>query len=963
MSKCSNWNAIIQKFSSKLFYWKAGLLSVGGRLSLIKSVLVIRMKKDDMCEMEEMFNEQESWRSWRYPKGGAESSQFDSLQAAIENVALSDQCDSWQWSLDVSVGRRGTLLWSIWSFRNRLIFSSLLPKKAMLWDSIVSQLFLWISSRNPKPKFSWVVILSTAIFPSKLIKGWIGFSIQRSNMISRSKEDQVMRISKSVFVTNFTDTFGYRDLWKLCESYGKVIDVFIPNRLSKAGKRFAFVRFIRVTNMDQLIGNLCTLWAGRFHLHANAVRYERPSRPANPVRNPPPKPSKISGSYANVVKDVKSPISTSVPSFDIPTVVLDDSCIISRDLSHHVMGKVKDPNSIPNLQITLFKEGFPEVSLSYLGGLWVLLELDSVVTKSKLLQHTGVNSWFDKLQDAVHDFVSEERIVWVDIEGIPLNLWSRETFVKLGKKWGETLDIEENSCSSFARKRLCVKTKQVDNILESFKFIFKGKIYMARAKELFAWTPLFKGCKHSVYSSDDESSLGANSNHASQHLSDDEQVIESDEERVSESSFGVNPSPQNISLCKNDSKVDDHHSGDPFGLYDLLKKPHKEVVEDLDPSLSHPPGFTPEFPQQEFNHNNVPKKENTTDRVLENVFSSKVHSKVFNFSQEILDKDHSSGSASSNFSHNESNGGSILGAMEDMIRIGQSMGYDMEGCSKDMERIIASDSVGNSGGILCVWEASIFNKDNVTISDNFIALYGTWLPTNSKVLIVVIYAPQSNVLKRSLWDYISVLISRWKGETLMMGDFNEVRSADERFGSLFDQSGARDFNQFISSSGLVEVKMEGYSFTWSLSSAAKMSKLDRFLVSEGIISAFPSSTVVCLDRHLSDHRPILLKEMYTDFGPSPFRTYHSWFKRDGFDIMVEQAWSSFSHSDSNSLIRFKKKLQDLKILIMFSLCPMCGLAPEDSYHVFFQCDMAKNILRRICRWWDLTWCDVSSFAD
>ncbi|GKB62559.1 hypothetical protein Tco_0918745 [Tanacetum coccineum] len=36
---------------------------------------------------------------------------------------------------------------------------------------------------------------------------------------------------------------------------------------------------------------------------------------------------------------------------------------------------------------------------------------------------------------------------------------------------------------------------------------------------------------------------------------------------------------------------------------------------------------------------------------------------------------------------------------------------------------------------------------------------------------------------------------------------------------------------------------------------------------------------------------------------------------DGFDDMVEQAWRSFSHSDSNGMIRFKKKLQDLKIII------------------------------------------------
>ncbi|GJZ34073.1 hypothetical protein Tco_0579509 [Tanacetum coccineum] len=39
MARYSNWNTIIQKFSSKLSLWKAHLLSVGGRLSLIKSVL------------------------------------------------------------------------------------------------------------------------------------------------------------------------------------------------------------------------------------------------------------------------------------------------------------------------------------------------------------------------------------------------------------------------------------------------------------------------------------------------------------------------------------------------------------------------------------------------------------------------------------------------------------------------------------------------------------------------------------------------------------------------------------------------------------------------------------------------------------------------------------------------------------------------------------------------------------
>nr|GEX64210.1 RNA-directed DNA polymerase, eukaryota [Tanacetum cinerariifolium] len=49
----------------------------------------------------------------------------------------------------------GKLMWSMWRFRNQLVFSIPPPKKTVLWDFIVSQYFLWISSRNPKFNLSW----------------------------------------------------------------------------------------------------------------------------------------------------------------------------------------------------------------------------------------------------------------------------------------------------------------------------------------------------------------------------------------------------------------------------------------------------------------------------------------------------------------------------------------------------------------------------------------------------------------------------------------------------------------------------------------------------------------------------------------------------------------------------------------------------------------------------------------
>ncbi|GJU26766.1 zinc finger, CCHC-type containing protein [Tanacetum coccineum] len=87
--------------------------------------------------------------------------------------------------------------------------------------------------------------------------------------------------------------------------------------------------------------------------------------------------------------------------------------------------------------------------------------------------------------------------------------------------------------------------------------------------------------------------------------------------------------------------------------------------------------------------------------------------------------------------------------------------------------------------------------------------------------------------KSILWEYISVLLARWNGEAIVMGDFNEVHSSDERRGSCFNPYSARRFDRFILTSGLVDIKLKGYTFTWSYPSASKMSKLDRFLVSDG----------------------------------------------------------------------------------------------------------------------------------
>nr|GEV82872.1 RNA-directed DNA polymerase, eukaryota [Tanacetum cinerariifolium] len=135
---------------------------------------------------------------------------------------------------------------------------------------------------------------------------------------------------------------------------------------------------------------------------------------------------------------------------------------------------------------------------------------------------------------------------------------------------------------------------------------------------------------------------------------------------------------------------------------------------------------------------------------------------------------------------------------------------------------------------------------------------------------------------------------------------------EERWGTNFNSRGAHVFNNFISNAGLVDIQLEGYSFTWAHPSGKKISKLDRFLVSDGLLTLFPHMSAVCLERHLSDYHPILLREVIADYGATPFRLYHSWFSYQGFDHMISSTWESFNLNDSNDMIRFKKKLQILK---------------------------------------------------
>lgn len=101
-------------------------------------------------------------------------------------------------------------------------------------------------------------------------------------------------------------------------------------------------------------------------------------------------------------------------------------------------------------------------------------------------------------------------------------------------------------------------------------------------------------------------------------------------------------------------------------------------------------------------------------------------------------------------------------------------------------------------------------------------------------------------------------------------DFNTVRRVDERYNSQCHPFYAFHFNRFIREVGLNELRMGGQHFTYFCQTDIKPHKLDRFLVCNNFLNAFPSTSITALPYEISYHCPVTLKTTSHEFGKPPF---------------------------------------------------------------------------------------------
>ena len=214
---------------------------------------------------------------------------------------------------------------------------------------------------------------------------------------------------------------------------------------------------------------------------------------------------------------------------------------------------------------------------------------------------------------------------------------------------------------------------------------------------------------------------------------------------------------------------------------------------------------------------------------------------------------------------------------------------------------VENKAVNSAGGVITMWSNKAFQLFSFVNGRNFSVLEGVWKRgIGTYVTIVNIYCSGSLREKKEMWNEISglrqgQLTKAW----CTIGDFNSIRRQEERKSLVSSSDYSREikgFNDFIESSELVDIPLVGRKFTWFKPNGLVKSRIDRVLVSKEWLEYWPNSQQFVLNRSISDHCEVILKEVSVDWGPKPFRCLDVWLKDSRFKEFVSSSWSAYKVS-------------------------------------------------------------------
>ncbi|WJX32140.1 hypothetical protein P8452_20505 [Trifolium repens] len=277
--------------------------------------------------------------------------------------------------------------------------------------------------------------------------------------------------STSFYFTNFPEDLNSSDLKEIFSKYGHVGDVYIPLKVDKWGKRFGFVKFKEVEDVEEMSRCLSDVWCGSFKLRINHSRFGRNDGGKRKMKVEPKRAG--DGEYRPVHHDLsfREVVSQGAGSSGgdkegghIVKVPVDSSQL--QSLKRSFVGFLLPEVEVRVIRTTLLMEGLQNISVTPMGGNMVLLFSTKVGELERMIKtkEEWLGYYFFKVRPWSPNMVNVKRELWVKVFGIPLHAWGDNLFKVVGARFGEFIDYDDTTAS---RARLDVARLKIATSIRS----------------------------------------------------------------------------------------------------------------------------------------------------------------------------------------------------------------------------------------------------------------------------------------------------------------------------------------------------------------------------------------------------------------------------------------------------------------------------------------------------------------
>ncbi|KAF5783507.1 putative RNA recognition motif domain, nucleotide-binding alpha-beta plait domain superfamily [Helianthus annuus] len=292
---------------------------------------------------------------------------------------------------------------------------------------------------------------------------WNDVLPKKNNKNKGIKDDRSRsgNISK-FYITNLPHGCNTWDVADFVKVFGEVSGVYIARKKDKEGRRFGCVSFRNVADVKEMERALNGTKMGGSKLIANLAKFakenvgttgkriDNTNGNGKEIHIPHQEVKSHSNAFINqgngklfselFHKDHNSSARVSDPMLESKcTIEISDETSAFKDLiGYALIGRCKDLIILRSLNLLLAESRIKGVTLSYLGGLSMLLKFDEEDACSNfLLDHSVWKEWFFNLESWNCQSLPFERLAWVRILGVPKHLADNDVLNNVTEHFGK----------------------------------------------------------------------------------------------------------------------------------------------------------------------------------------------------------------------------------------------------------------------------------------------------------------------------------------------------------------------------------------------------------------------------------------------------------------------------------------------------------------------------------------------